>query len=142
MFLVNETIRSLIYLSATGLSLGDLSYTITKNGAASGLTPTLVEDSDGWYYFNFTPTTVGNYNSRVSYGDFLFTLTYPVRLHLLNEVVSNFLTNNTIGSYINKIKIYVRNKLVISSGNYTVYEDDNTTTHETGTVTTSERTPS
>lgn len=142
MFLVNETIRSLIYLSATGLTIDSVTYKITKNGVDSGLVPTLAEDSDGWYYFSFTPTTVGNYNARVTYGDFLFTLTYPVRLHLLNEVVSNFLTNNTVGNYLNKIKIYVRNKLVISSGNYTVYEDDNSTIHETGTVSTTQRAPS
>jgi hypothetical protein len=60
----------------------------------------------------------------------------------LNEVLASFLTAGSIGAAINKIRVYVRNRLVISGGNYTIYEDDDTTPHETGTVSTTERNPS
>lgn len=142
MYLVNETIRLLVNFGSAGLSINDISYELRKNGTIDVTSVTLVEDSNGWYYVNFTPATVGNWNIRLTYGDFSYSSDIPVRLHLLNEVVSNFLSNNTIGNYINKIKIYVRNRLVISSGNYTIYENDGSTTHESGTVTTSERNPS
>lgn len=47
----------------------------------------------------------------------------------------------TAGDYINRIKKYVANRLVVSGGAYSIKEDDGTTEFEGGTISSTERAP-
>ena len=60
---------------------------------------------------------------------------------ILNTDVEDW-TASSLGGYIDAIKKYVANRLVVSSGNYTLYKDDEATVFETGTTSASGRDPS
>jgi hypothetical protein len=142
MFYPNQIIKGKFYVKTTGLSQGAFTLRLEKDGVLSGISITITEVGTGYYLASFTPDSAGIWTLSIDYNDYHLVGEWPVRVHLLNEVLASFLTAGSIGAAINKIRVYVRNRLVISGGNYTIYEDDDTTPHETGTVSTTERNPS
>lgn len=141
MYYPNQIIRSKFFVKTTGLSQGAFTIRLEKDGVLSGISVTITEVSSGYYNASFTPDSAGIWTLSIDYNDYHNVGTWAVRTHLLNELLASFLTSGTIGHTINRIRIYVRNRLVISGSNYTVYEDDDTTPHETGTVSSTERNP-
>lgn len=141
MFYPSQVIKGKFYVRTTGLTTGSFTLRLEKDGVLSGISVTIAEVGSGYYNATFTPDSAGIWTLTVDYQDFHIIGTWAVRVHLLNEVLASFLTGGSIGAAINKIRIYVRNRLVISGGTYTVYEDDDTTPHETGTVSSTDRNP-
>lgn len=142
MYYPNQQIKERFYVKTTGLSQGSFTIRLEVDGVLSAVSVTITEVGAGYYLVSFTPNAVGIWTLSIDYNDYHLIGDWAVRTHILNEVLSSFLTAATIGNAINKIRVYVRNRLVISGGNYTIYEDDDTTPHETGTVSTTERNPS
>ena len=60
------------YVGSTGLVIGNFSYGFELNGASEAITITLTEDALGWYEYQFTTTTAGNLNFKITYSDFAF----------------------------------------------------------------------
>ncbi len=88
-------------------------------------------------------TTAGHVNSRINYvgvnavsspSDFTISVA-----DILNANIENWPTG--LGKYIDTIKKYVANRLVVNSNAYTIYKDDGLTTFQTGATAAGSRTP-
>lgn len=145
------------YLSTTGITNANFSKLLFKDGVASADAITVTESgtSPGVYNVSFTPSAAGFYTYLVwetakpkirwtenfQVGDAIPSAA-SVADAILDELVSAHLTAGSLGDYINRVKKYVANRLVITGTTYSVKEDNGSTEFQGGTITTGERAPS
>lgn len=156
-FPVNAAVVDSFYLPTTGITNANFSKLLFKDNAPSGDAITVTESgsSPGVYHVAFTPTQAGNYTYLVwetakpkvrwtenyQVGDAIPSAE-QVADAVLDEAVAGHVSAGTLGDYINRIKKYVANRLVITGTAYSVKEDNGSTEFQSGTITTGERAPS
>lgn len=156
----------------TGLVLADFTVTVFKDGVVEATAVSLTEQSNGFYQVSFTPDSVGLWSLDIvldADDSVRYQMTYAVANAfasqasiydlsddvddlslslsgiadtIFDEPASSHLIAGSIGDYINRIKKYACNRVVISGLNYSVKEDDNSTEFEAGSVSAVERAPS
>jgi hypothetical protein len=131
-----------------GLTIADFTITLFKDGEVSNIPVLLTEIATvtGFYSISFTPDEEGifsidvvkNSNTRVRHQQ-----TYHVHKDILDESVLDHLSPGTLGDYLNRVKKYTSNRVVLDpeTDTYSVKEDDGVTEFESGTSTKTERGP-
>jgi hypothetical protein len=132
----------------TGLIQANFIITLVHNGIISSVPVTLTEVGFGIYSIAFEPDAQGTWSLSIrvsNYAKARYHKSYSVKdevsKQLLEADVNDFISPGNMADYINRVKKYTSNRVLISSGQYEVKEDDGVTTFEEGIINTAERSP-
>jgi hypothetical protein len=131
-----------------GLNTSNFIIRLVNNGVISTQPVLITGLGSGLYSLSFTPNAVGTWSLSVrvaSYQRARYQKSYNVTLaseqSILEADLSGFIAPGNVADYINRIKKYSANRVIIDGDDYRVKEDDGVTDFELGKVNSSERRP-
>jgi hypothetical protein len=132
----------------TGLSQVNFIITLVHNGVISSVPVTLTEVGLGLYSIAFEPDAQGTWSLSVRVTNYpqaryhrSYSVSNEIKKEILEANIADYIAPGNMADYINRVKKYTSNRVLINSGQYEVKEDDGVTTFEEGIVNTAERTP-
>lgn len=132
----------------TGLLQSDFTVTLIHDGVISVEPVTVSEIGLGLYSISFVPNISGTWSLSIrvtNYPEARYHKSYTVKESVSNQVwevdINTLINPGNVADYINRVKKYATNRIVITGNSYSVKEDDGVTEFESGFVTTTERVP-
>lgn len=78
-----------IYLGATGINQGSVTFAFEADGASQSPMINWAEDAIGWYEFDFSPSIDGDWTLSVKYGSFLLYFSWNVSTMAIGDYAVN-----------------------------------------------------
>lgn len=78
-----------IYLGATGIAQGSVTFEFEVDGVSDSPTVNWAEDAIGWYEFDFSPSIDGDWTLSVKYGSFLLYFSWNVSTTAIGDYAVN-----------------------------------------------------
>jgi hypothetical protein len=132
----------------TGLVQADFTISLIHDGVLSLLPVSISEIGAGLYSISFTPDQEGTWSVSLrvtNYSSARYQKSYSVKNNIQQQVwdvdVASLINPGNFADYINRVKKYTSNRLVITNNIYSVKEDDGVSEFESGTLSTTERAP-